>query len=231
MLPRQGMEAGMRGWLYYEQCLDSFQSSALTCERQFISGTSCSLHIMTQIIGSLMGSLALSFQSAVPFWARGEHRINLCLLGRAVKHEMHPKDILSTSESLSLSLSLSFSLYTGPWRLVLGDSYTYPSHTFSHPHKPPSEPLSVHLHSRLVDKPRITMWYCLLKAHRWLLASISCSSGLCDCIYVIFTTLMLDRMIKIQTLIHSSQVQMIAISATLLVYGSQMWIDLHDAVK
>lgn len=108
MPPRQKMEAGMRGRLYNEQCKDSFQSSDLTCEKQCISGTSCSLHIMTQIIGSLMGSLALSVQPATPFWRTGEHRINLGLLGRAVKHGMHPKDISSTSRCVSLSLSLFF---------------------------------------------------------------------------------------------------------------------------
>lgn len=72
---------------------------------------------------------------------------------------------------IAVSLSL-FLIHTGPWRLILGDSYTCPTHTFSLPHKPPSEPLSIHLHSRLVDKPRITMWSRLLKAHRHLFCII-----------------------------------------------------------
>ncbi len=95
---------------------------------------------------------------------------------------------IAKSLSLSLSLSLSippFLIHTGPLRLILGDSYTRPSHTFSLPHTPPSEPLSVHLHSRPVDKPRITMWSCLLKAHRQHFASLSFSSGLCYYIDVI----------------------------------------------
>lgn len=73
--------------------------------------------------------------------------------------------LIHIAESLSLILTL-FLIHNGPWRLILGDSYTRPSHTFSLPHTPPSEPLSVHLHSQLVDKPRITMWSCFLKAHR-----------------------------------------------------------------
>jgi len=50
-------------------------SSDLTCEERRIGGTSCSLHVMTRIIGSLMGSLALSVQPATPYWrTRGGER-------------------------------------------------------------------------------------------------------------------------------------------------------------
>lgn len=83
-----------------------------------------------------------------------------------VKHGMYLKDILSTPQFLLVY----FLIPTGPWRLILGDSYAHPSHTVSHLHTPPPELLSVHLHNQLVDKPRITMWSCLLKAHEHLLA-------------------------------------------------------------
>lgn len=69
-----------------------------------------------------------------------------------------------------IHIAVSFLIHSGAQRLILGDSYAHPSHSFSHLHTPPPELLSVHLHSQLVDKPRITMWSCLLKAHGHLLA-------------------------------------------------------------
>lgn len=69
-----------------------------------------------------------------------------------------------------IHIAVSFLIHTGAQRLLLGDSYAHPSHSFSHLHTPPPELLSVHLHSQLVDKPRITMWSRLLKAHGHLLA-------------------------------------------------------------
>lgn len=76
--------------------------------------------------------------------------------------------LIHTAVLLSL-----FLIHTAPWRLILGDSYTRPTHTFSLPHTTPSEPLSVHLHSQLVDKPRITMRSRLLKAHRHFFLHLS----------------------------------------------------------
>lgn len=151
----------MRGRLYNEHCEDSFQSSAMTCEKQCISGTSCGLHIMTEIIGSLMGSLALSIQPTTPFRRTGGKQdqslpCTCCKTRDAFQRTSCPHLSLSLSVSLSLSFAPSL-IHTGPWRHILGDSYTCPSHTFSLPHTPSSPPLSVHLHSQLVDKPRITM--------------------------------------------------------------------------
>lgn len=100
----------------------------------------------------------------------------------------------------SLSLPL-FLIHTSPMRLILGDSYTHPSHTFSLPHTTPSEPLSVHLHSRPVDKPRITMWSRLLKEHRQPFTSLSSSSGLYN-MYVSLTMRMMGRINKKPPLWH-----------------------------
>lgn len=80
----------------------------------------------------------------------------------------------SKGHLIHIAVSLSFPLFpihTGPWRRMLGDSYTNPSHPFSCSHTPPSEPLSVHLHGRSVDNPRITMCSCLLNLHRQLFIS------------------------------------------------------------
>ena len=120
-----------------------------------------------------MGGLALSVQPRNAILRIGEHGINLCLLGRGCKKKKKKKtQDASKGHLIHIAVSLSlplFLIHTDPWRLILGDSYTRPSHTPSlsppHTHTPPSEPLSVHLHSRPVDKPRITMWSRLLKAH------------------------------------------------------------------
>lgn len=63
----------MKGRLCGEQPYKTlFQSSDLTCEKQWLGGTSCSLRIMTQIIGSLMGSVAL--EDSAPQHHEGEDR-------------------------------------------------------------------------------------------------------------------------------------------------------------
>ena len=83
-----------------------------------------------------MGGLALSVQPRNAILRTGEHGINLCLLGRAVKRKKKQKNARDASRghlihiAVSLSPSL-FLIHTDPWRLILGDSYTCPSHTFS----------------------------------------------------------------------------------------------------
>lgn len=111
-----------------------------------------------------------------------------------------------------------FLIHSGPWRLILGDSYTCPTHTFSLPHKPPSEPLSIHLHSRLVDKPRITMWSCLLKAHRHLFPLHYLSVQGCVTTFIcFFMILVLLGMNTNQPIAHSSHLG-IVVTGYLLVF-------------
>lgn len=63
----------MKGRLCGEQPYKTlFQSSDLTCEKQRLGGTSCSLRIMTQIIGSVMGSVAL--EDSAPQHHEGEEK-------------------------------------------------------------------------------------------------------------------------------------------------------------
>lgn len=78
---------------------------------------SCSLHIMTQIIGSLMGGLALSVQPRNAILRTGEHGINLCLLGRAVKKKTQKKTTRDASKGhlIHIAVSLSPSLSNPYW--------------------------------------------------------------------------------------------------------------------
>lgn len=158
---------------------------------------------MTQIIGSLMGSLASSVQPATPFWGRwGKHGINLCLLGRAGKQGMHPKDVFSTSQSLSLSLFSNpyWPLETHMRRLL----HTPLPHLLSPPHATPRTTICPPPQSACGQTQNNNVILPLKGAHGKPFASLSFSSGLRYNICVIFAALMMGRKNKNQVLIHSN---------------------------
>lgn len=149
-----------------------------------------------------MGSLALSVTPATPFWRTGKHGINLCHLGRAIKDEMHPKDILSTSQCLPQSLFFSnpyWPLETHIRRLL----HTALPHLLSPPHTtlrtticPPPQSACGQTQNNNVILP--------LKGTQAAFASSSFNSKLSYYIYVSFITLTFSRMNEKRAHMHSS---------------------------